>query len=182
VLADTADRSSERFGGDTAQVNVQNRRVLALVLGLAGLGLALVVAVPAIGASPPPSKQAKAPEAPVSATGTVARSADGYTLTEGSTTWQLSAGPTWYRADKNPLGAYVGKSVRISGSARADSTELEVETVDGQPIREAGKPPWAGGPWAVGSAHPGWKPWMADGKPGGGHGREDAPGQLKKGD
>ena len=43
-----------------------------------------------------------------------------------------------------------------------------------------GKPPWAGGPWVVGETHPGWKPWMADGKPGKGHGRENAPGQLKK--
>ena len=33
--------------------------------------------------------------------------------------------------------------------------------------------------WVVGSTHPGWKPWMADGKPGKGLGREGAPGQQK---
>ena len=56
---------------------------------------------------------------------------------------------------------------------------LDVETVDGTAIRAPGKPPWAGGPWAVGSTHPGWKPWMADGKPGNGNGRAGAPGQSK---
>ena len=37
------------------------------------------------------------------------------------------------------------------------------------------------GRWAVGGrrTHPGWKPWMANGKPGKGLGRENAPGQLK---
>ena len=44
--------------------------------------------------------------------------------------------------------------------------------MDGKALREGGKPPWAGGPWVVGATHPGWKPWMADGKPGKGHGSE----------
>jgi hypothetical protein len=56
---------------------------------------------------------------------------------------------------------------------------LSVDTVDGKAIRAAGKPPWAGGPWVVGSSHPGWKDWMADGKRGKGLGRENAPGQNK---
>ena len=32
-------------------------------------------------------------------------------------TWQLSAGPSWYWGDKNPLNAYVGKSVGIHRSS-----------------------------------------------------------------
>jgi hypothetical protein len=56
-------------------------------------------------------------------------------------------------------------------------TEIDAESVNGKLLREPGKPPWAGGPWVVGQRHPGWKPWMAGGKQG--HGRENAPGQLK---
>jgi hypothetical protein len=69
--------------------------------------------------------------------------------------------------------------VKVAGSSATGSSELDVETVDGTPIRAPGKPPWAGGPWAVGSAHPGWKPWMAAGKPGKGKGAAGAPGQAK---
>ena len=68
----------------------------------------------------------------------------------------------------------------IAGTSHENETELDVETVDGKAIRAPGKPPWAGGPWVVGPVHPGWKEWMTDGKPGNGHGRENAPGQLKK--
>ena len=82
--------------------------------------------------------------------------------------------------DKNPLGAYVGKAVTIAGTTRAGDAEVDVETVDGKALREPGKPPWAGGPWVVGPTHPGWKDWMANGKPGKGHGQEHAPGQVKK--
>jgi hypothetical protein len=128
--------------------------------------------------------KAKTPEVDVTIEGTVQQSTDGkgrptFTLVAGGTTWELSAGPAWYWGAKNPLAAYVGKSVKIAGSHHEGSTELDVETVDGTAIRAAGKPPWAGGPWVVGPTHPGWKPWMADGKPGKGHGRENAPGQNK---
>ena len=68
----------------------------------------------------------------------------------------------------------------MAGTTHEGTTELDVETVDGATLRAAGKPPWAGGPWVVGSTHPGWKPWMADGKPGKGLGREGAPGQQSK--
>ena len=110
-------------------------------------------------------------EVPVTVTGTVNQGTDGqgrptYTLTAGTTTWELSAGPPWYWGDKNPLAAYVGKSVTVAGEAEQGGTELDVDTVDGKAIRAPGKPPWAGGPWAVGPTHPGWKSWMANGKPG----------------
>jgi hypothetical protein len=131
------------------------------------------------------AKAAKAPEIAVTVTGTVAQTTDAkgrptFTLTAGGTTWELSAGPKWYWGDKNPLAAYVGKSVTVVGSHHEGETDLSVDTVDGTAIRAAGKPPWAGGPWVVGSTHPGWKSWMADGKPGKGIGRENAPGQNKE--
>jgi len=140
-------------------------------------------------ASPKPSKapksdKAKTPEISATITGTVTQGTDAdgrptFSITAGGTTWTLEAGPSWYWGDKNPLKASVGKSVTVVGSHRAGSNELDVETVGGKAIRAAGKPPWAGGPWVVGSAHPGWHDWMADGKPGKGLGRENAPGQNK---
>lgn len=182
------------------------RRRLVLLVGIVA---ALAIAIPVLGADPSPSagppgqstpdkspnpgqqkkaesaaKKAKTPEIAVTVTGTVVQGTDGkgrptFTLTAGGTTWELSAGPPWYWGANNPLAAYAGKSVTIAGSHHEGSTDLDVETVDGTAIRAAGKPPWAGGPWVVGSTHPGWKDWMADGKPGKGLGRENAPGQNK---
>ena len=111
----------------------------------------------------------KGPETPISVTGTVSESTNGkgwkvYALTAGSTTYELSAGPPWFWGDKNPLAAYVGKTVRVVGSTHAGSNEIDAESVDGKALREPGRPPWAGGPWVVGERHPGWKPWMAGGK------------------
>jgi cytoskeletal protein RodZ len=121
----------------------------------------------------------KESEVPVTVTGVVKQAADGqgrpsFTLTAGATTWELSAGPPWYWGDKNPLAAYVGKSVTVAGEAEQGGTELDVDTVDGKAIRAPGKPPWAGGPWVVGPTHPGWKSWMANGKPGKGHDKDGA--------
>src|SRR5262245_51473612 len=176
-------------------------------LGWLGIAIAfgLAVAIPVFAADPlapstsptPPghskpdkspkpgqgNQKAKAPEVDVTVTGTVQQGTDGqgrptFTVTANGKTWELSAGPAWFWGDKNPLKAFVGKSVTIAGSSQTGSSELDVATVDGTAIRAAGKPPWAGGPWHVGSSHPGWKPWMANGKPGG-HGRDNAPGQHK---
>ncbi len=140
-------------------------------------------------AAKPPSepkspKVDQAPEVTVTVTGTVNQTTDAkgrpsFTIKDGSTTWELSAGPPWYWGDKNPLAAFAGKSVTVVGSAEHGGSELDVSTVDGSAIRAAGKPPWAGGPWVVGSIHPGWKPWMANGKPGKGSGAKTAPGQNK---
>ena len=104
-----------------------------------------------------------------------------FSISVDGTTWELSAGPKWFWGDGNPLAAFVGSSVEITGTHREGDPELDVETVDGQALRAEGKPPWAGGPKVVGESHPGWKAWK-DGtaeKPGNGHGRENAPGQLK---
>jgi len=136
-------------------------------------------------AKPDKTKPDKGAETAISLEGTVRTAVGGngfptYSMIVDGTTWTLSAGPPWYWGDKNPLAAYVGKSVTVVGTTRAGGTEVDVETVDGTALRAPGKPPWAGGPWVVGSSHPGWKDWMADGKPGNGHGRDTAPGQLKK--
>ena len=163
-------------------------------LGLAVLAV-LVVAVPAfaVDVSPEPGppgqskpRPAKGPEVPVTVTGTVATSTDAkgrpeYTVTASGTTWTLSAGPKWFWGTNSPLGDFVGDSVRIVGTHREGDNDLEVETVDGQAVREAGRPAWAGGPSWAGQKHPGWKPWKGD-KPGKGLGREGAPGQNKASD
>ncbi len=151
-------------------------------------------AAPAKPESPKPEKTAepektakldKGPETTVALKGTVQEAVDGngrpaFTMTVDGKTWNLSAGPPWFWGDNNPLTAYVGKSVTVAGTTHAGDTEVDVETVDGKSLRAPGKPPWAGGPWVVGPTHPGWKDWMADGKPGNGHGRDSAPGQIKK--
>lgn len=178
-------------------MNVSRRRSLLVVVALIG---ALAVAIPVLAASPSPAsgppgqakpdksakpeKGAKGPEVPVTVTGTIVQTTDdqglpAFTLTAGGKTWDLSAGPSWYWGDKNPLKPFVGKSATIAGRSHAGDTELDIETVDGKAIRAPGKPPWAGGPWVVGKIHPGWKDWMAGGKPGKGLGSKSAPGQLK---
>jgi hypothetical protein len=158
-----------------------------IVLGVAGTVLA---ASPSPSTNTPPGltkspKPDKSPQVAATVRGIVTKTVDGdgkvaFTLTADGTTWTLSAGPAWYWGDKNPLAASVGKTVSVAGAHREGETELDVETVDGQALRAPGKPPWAGGPWVVGPSHPGWKEWMADGKPGKGNGRETAPGQVKK--
>jgi hypothetical protein len=157
-----------------------------MVLPIAGLAALLLIAAPVFGASPSPKpeKAQKGPEIAKTLTGTVARTTDEngratFTMTVGGVTWELSAGPKWFWGDKSPLAAFVGKSVEVVGTYHTGATELDVVTVDGKALRAAGKPPWAGGPKAVGKSHPGWKDWMATGKPGNGHGRDSAPGQNK---
>jgi hypothetical protein len=103
-----------------------------------------------------------------------------YQLVVGDTTYELSAGPKWWWRDDNPLAAYAGDSVEVAGEQTEGSTEIDVTSVNGTAIRAEGKPPWAGGPKVVGERHPGWRASRAEGKPGNGLGRENAPGQLKK--
>jgi len=145
--------------------------------------------------SPNPTKapKVKVAEAPITVSGTVGETTDPdgaktYTLTVGGKTYTLEAGPSWWWGTNHPLAAHVGKTVDVVGEIAAGSTEIDVESVNGKPVRTAtGKAPWAGGPKTVGERHPGWKSWHAahpDGKPGKdkgvGHGRASAQGQLKK--
>ena len=111
--------------------------------------------------------KAETPETQTTLKGTVGTktNADGeteYTLTVGSTAYTLEAGPAWYWKDKNPLKAYVGKSVTVVGEQEQGSTSVDVQSVDGKAIREPGKPPWAGGWKVVGKDHPGWSQDKAD--------------------
>jgi hypothetical protein len=132
-----------------------------------------------------PDKGPKAPEHPVTLRGVVASDGDGgYTLTVGSTVYQLSAGPKWWWGDANPLAAAVGKTVTVNGEQAEGSAEVHVLAIDGTAVRAAGRPPWAGGWRVVGEKHPGWAQWKVDklNSRGGGHGRDNAPGQLKKDD
>jgi len=128
------------------------------------------------GKTPKPNKTDKtdksddAAEVAVTVQGTIQQGTDGqgrptFTLTAAGKTWDLSAGPPWFWGDKNPLKAYVGKSVTVVGSSEDGGSGLDVTSVDGTALRSPGKPPWAGGPRVVGPTHPGWKPWMAGGKP-----------------
>ena len=86
---------------------------------------------------------------------------------------ELSVGPPWFWGTKNPLEPFVGKSVTVTGrtdtgrpstkangkAKNADGPEFEVYTVNGSKVRAEGKPPWAGGPKAVGERHPGYAGW-----------------------
>ena len=156
-----------------------SRRVFLL---LAGLAVVLLIAAPVFGADPSakPGKADKGTEITKTLTGIVASAEDAkgratFTMTVDGVTWELSAGPKWYWGANNPLAAFVGKSVAVAGTYRSGETDLDVVTVDGKALRASGKPPWAGGPNVVGKIHPGAK----DGKPGHGHGRDNAPGQNK---
>ncbi len=155
------------------------------LLPVVALVAVLAIAIPALGADPSASpgasghakepKASKGPEIALTLTGTVDRTTDAkgrptFAMTVGGVTWELSAGPKWYWLDKNPLAAYVGKSVKVAGSYHAGKNKLHVESVDGKVIRTPGKPPWAGGPKKLGKIHPGF---------GHGQGRDGAPGQRK---
>ncbi len=166
-----------------------SRRSAAVLLGLAAV-LAFAVPVIAADASPEPgppgreNKPPKGPEVAVTVRGEVTASTDekgrpAYTLTASGTTWELSAGPKWFWGTSSPLAAHAGTSVTVVGTHREGSTDLDVDTIDGAAIREAGRPAWAGGPSWVGQKHPGWKAWKLDGKPGRGLGLDKAPGQSK---
>lgn len=147
-------------------------RIALLVVAL--FALVAVVAIPALAAGPSASpgdggakgpKASKAPEVAVTLHGAVvaAKDADGataYTMTVDGKTVRLEAGPAWFFGDKHPLAPFAGKTVTITGSQSGD--EVDVETVDGTRLRADGKPPWAGGWKAVGSAHPGWSQEKAD--------------------
>lgn len=147
----------------------------SIVAGLALIALLIVVALPVIGAgqsarSVPPGQANKPPKAektPITLTGTIATTTDAdgrlsFTLQSGGTTYFLSGGPPWFYGDNHPLNAYVGQSVTVVGAVAAGSTEVDVESVDGTPLRQPGKPPWAGGWKVVGESHPGWSQEKAD--------------------
>lgn len=99
------------------------------------------------------------------------RDADGeteYRLSDGTSS-VLSVGPPWFYGDDHPLAELLGQRITVIGQ-RDDGTpgheavpeasghgqrSFEVYSVNGVELRAPGKPPWAGGPAAVGDRHPG---------------------------
>ena len=138
--------------------------------------LAVILAVPVLAGQPgagkgkenaPGQAKEKVEKAPITISGTVdvttdANEKDTYTLTDGGTTYTLEAGPSWFFGDDHPLQPYVGESVTVEGEVAAGSTEVDVISIDGTALREAGKPAWAGGWKIVGELHPGWSQDKAD--------------------
>jgi hypothetical protein len=128
-------------------------------------------------ATPKPAKVPDADEGPIQTlTGTLGTRTDA----DGDVEYvlngvELSVGPPWYWGTNNPLEKYYANktpvtvtgrmetdppSTKANGKANnADGPEFEVYTVNGSKVRAEGKPPWAGGPKAVGERHPGYAGW-----------------------
>jgi hypothetical protein len=148
-----------------------SRRTSSLLVGLA---LLLLVSVPVLAGTgngkenAPGQQKEKTPKTPITLNGTIEAAAGEngkteYTLTDGGKTYTLSAGPKWFFDEgKYPLDEFVGKSVKVDGEVAEGSTDVEVISVNGTPLRAAGKPPWAGGWKVVGEKHPGWSQAKVD--------------------
>lgn len=115
----------------------------------------------------PKADRVKAPKTPVTLTGRVDTRTDEdgrpeYTLTVGATVYTLHAGPPWWWGDAHPLAAKVGDTVTVEGDRVDGTNDVDVRMIDGTLVREAGRPPWAGGWKAVGERHPGWSAEKAE--------------------
>jgi hypothetical protein len=98
----------------------------------------------------------------------------------GKTQYYLEVGPPWYYKSAGkayPLDKYANRQVTVTGvveqakekgpkpgkgnaqpkpAAPTDAPMLSVHTINGEKLRDAGRPPWAGGPKSV-PGHPGSK-------------------------
>lgn len=148
---------------------------------------------PKSAATPKPAKAAETPEADEVITTlkgvlTTKQDADGdvgYYIDDV----RLSVGPPWFWGDKHPLAGLVGQAITVTGhmetgnpdkakanaKAKDSGPEFEVLTVNAKTIREPGKPPWAGGPKAVGPSHPGYAGWSKNHGNGNGNGAKATP-------
>ena len=147
------------------------RRELLRGFGIVALLAAVAVPVFAGGQgnqNAPGQAKEKVAKNPITISGTIEVAAgengkDAYTLTDGGTMYSLSAGPSWFFGNNNhPLRPFVGQSVTVDGEVAEGSTDVDVLAVNGTALREAGKPPWAGGWKVVGKKHPGWSQEKAD--------------------
>ena len=179
--------------------------LLLAAMMVAGMALVTLAPVgPATAKQAKPAKnEAKQPAAVVSATGKLVKVTVGndmrYVLQDasGKTVYYLEAGPKWYCGTAAyPLDKYAGQQVTVTGvveqpkankppknpkanqapKAPLDAPMLEVYTINNDKIRDAGKPPWAGGP-KNNPNHPG-NNGNANGN-GNGKGKATAPGQNK---
>jgi hypothetical protein len=119
------------------------------------------------GQGPKTDKPDKVPEVAVSLSGRVGTMADedgsiAYTLTVGTTVYDLHVGPPWWWGENHPLKDLVGKTASVTGERAEGSLDVDVFAVNGKVLREAGRPPWAGGWKVVGERHPGWAQWKVD--------------------
>jgi len=139
-----------------------NRRLAIFIVG--SLVAVVLVAVPllvqSLNQAAGKGQKAHQPEHAITVRGTIqkATQADGataYTLVANGTTYGLSDGPPWWWGAKDPLAAYVGRTVDVSGEVAEGSNEIDVQSIDGKALRAPGRPPWAGGPKVVGEKHPG---------------------------
>lgn len=145
-----------------------NRRAITILTAV--VALALIAALPAIAgrpSAPPGQQKAKVEKTPVTISGTIERTTDAdgkavYTLTAAGEAYVLHAGPPWFFGDAYPLEPYVGQSVTVDGELAEGSNDVDVLAIDGQALREPGRPPWAGGWKAVGERHPGWSAEKAE--------------------
>lgn len=154
------------------------RRTLTLSMAVAGvISLAAVSAVAGQDPEDELDEQVPATETRTGTLGT-ATDADGdveYELTDDAgNTVPLSVGPPWFWGDDHPLDGITGNvtvtgelddgapAADDNGANRADGVpSFDVFTVNGETIRAAGKPPWAGGPAVVGESHPGYAGWAS---------------------
>lgn len=100
---------------------------------------------------------------------------------------RLGVGPPWYWGERHPLAGLVGQTITVTGhmetgkpakagaKAKDAGPEFEVLIVNGTVIRAPGKPPWAGGPKAVGASHPGYTGWSKNHGKGNGAKDSDEP-------
>jgi hypothetical protein len=150
-------------------MNMHRRQLLT---GLGIVALLAIFALPVLAggqgkANAPGQAKEKVPTAPITISGTIEvttdeNGKDSYTLTDGGTTYALSAGPPWFFGNNHPLEPFVGQSVTIDGEIAEGTADVDVLAVDGTALREEGKPPWAGGWKVVGERHPGWSQEKAD--------------------
>jgi hypothetical protein len=143
-----------------------------LLTGLGIIALLAFIAVPVLAGgqgkdNAPGQAKEKVPTTPITISGTIEvttdeNGKDTYTLTDGGTTYTLSAGPPWFFGNNHPLEPFVGQSVTVDGEIADGTTDVDVLAVDGTALRESGKPPWAGGWKVVGEGHPGWSQEKAD--------------------
>lgn len=140
--------------------------------------LAVTVVAGATAADPAEPEAGGAPDRTVTGTVVMAETEDGriiYLLDSGDgEPIELRYGPSWFSGELNPLHALVGSSITVGGNLRdgwpnANASDtarehavktpaLRILTLDGE-RRAKGKPPWAGGPKAVGEVHPGYAGW-----------------------
>jgi hypothetical protein len=139
-----------------------NRRLVIFLVGsLVAVALvAIPILAPSLNQTAGKGQKAHALAHAITVRGTVqaATATDGagaYTLVASGTTYALSAGPAWFWGTRNPLAAYVGRTVDVTGEIADGSTEIDVQSIDGKALRAPGRPPWAGGPKVVGEKRPG---------------------------